>query len=307
MARASQRTSNPNPGLQAHGLAAGCAGQFQRDVDQLFTRRNALDPFHTKAGHIFRNGFGNKILAIHAATAVLVPRHRRTLHQRGAVQEKHQRLDRVLIVLAVLIVIFGASLVDTAIAIVIDIADTGTAISVRVSRRIFVDIVVAVVVDTVERVIVQRARFIIAADGALIHLAIAVIVDQVDARNLTVGAGAPLYEALLQDSDPRTAIAATYILAYFPAHAFASCKTLLDIAQNKTQHDFVRSSALISCSYLGGGTARPRCENCSGGADDVVIGGSPVSRGRVGGACAGGAADLVAGAPRHPPRNEGSR
>ncbi len=62
-----------------------------------------------------------------------------------------------------------------------------------------------------------------------------------------------MYEALLQDLDPRTVIAAAYILAFFLAHAFASCRTLLDVAQNATQHDFVRSSALISCSYLGRG------------------------------------------------------
>lgn len=82
--------------------------------------------------------------------------------------------------------------------------------------------------------------------------------DDADAREcyLAVGVGAPLYEALLRDSDPRTVIAAAYILAFFPAHAFASCRTLLDVAQNATQHDFVRSSALISCSYLGGGGVR---------------------------------------------------
>lgn len=82
--------------------------------------------------------------------------------------------------------------------------------------------------------------------------------DDADAREcyLAVAAGAPLYEALLRDSDPRTVIAAAYILAFFPAHAFASCRTLLDVAQSATQHDFVRSSALISCSYLGGGGVR---------------------------------------------------
>jgi HEAT repeat protein len=65
-----------------------------------------------------------------------------------------------------------------------------------------------------------------------------------------------LYEALLRDSDPRTAIAAAYVLAFFPAHAFASCRTLLDVAQSAAEHDFLRSSALISCSYLGGGGVR---------------------------------------------------
>ncbi|QEG00545.1 HEAT repeat protein [Stieleria maiorica] len=73
---------------------------------------------------------------------------------------------------------------------------------------------------------------------------------------LAVGTGAPLYEALVQDSDPRTAVAAAYILAFFPAHAFASCRTLLDVAQDKNEHEFVRSSALLSCSYLSGGGAQ---------------------------------------------------
>ncbi len=82
--------------------------------------------------------------------------------------------------------------------------------------------------------------------------------NDADAREcyLAVGAGASLYEALLRDSDPRTVIAAAYVLAFFPAHAFASCRTLLDVAQSATQHDFVRGSALISCSYLGGGGVR---------------------------------------------------
>jgi hypothetical protein len=56
---------------------------------------------------------------------------------------------------------------------------------------------------------------------------------------LAVGAGAPLYEALLTDADPCTVISAAYVLAFFPAHAFASCRLLLRMSQDECQHDIV--------------------------------------------------------------------
>lgn len=82
--------------------------------------------------------------------------------------------------------------------------------------------------------------------------------DHADAREcyLAVGAGVPLYELLLGDSDPRVVISASFTLAFFPAHAFASCRALLALARDNSHHAFVRSSALIACSYLNGGPVR---------------------------------------------------
>lgn len=71
---------------------------------------------------------------------------------------------------------------------------------------------------------------------------------------LSVAAGVPLYEALLDNENPRTIISSCYLMAFFPAHAFESCPKLLTISSDETQSDFVRSSALIACSYLNGGS-----------------------------------------------------
>lgn len=70
---------------------------------------------------------------------------------------------------------------------------------------------------------------------------------------LAIAAGAPLYELLLGDDDPRVVISTAYLLSLIPAHAFGSSKALLALAQDTSRHDFIRSAALISLSYLNGG------------------------------------------------------
>ncbi|QDU08392.1 HEAT repeat domain-containing protein [Gimesia aquarii] len=71
---------------------------------------------------------------------------------------------------------------------------------------------------------------------------------------LGVAAGMPLYEALLDDENPRTIISSCYLMAFFPAHAFDRCPRLLTISTDESQPDTVRCSALIACSYLNGGS-----------------------------------------------------
>lgn len=73
---------------------------------------------------------------------------------------------------------------------------------------------------------------------------------------LGVAAGMPLYEALLDDDDPKTVISASYLIAFFPAHAFTACRKLLSIAADDSREGFVRCSAMISCSYLSGGVVK---------------------------------------------------
>ena len=51
-----------------------------------------------------------------------------------------------------------------------------------------------------------------------------------------VAAGCPLYAALLDDEDPRVVIAASFVLAFFPLHAFAVCPRLWQLAQSRHQH-----------------------------------------------------------------------
>lgn len=71
-----------------------------------------------------------------------------------------------------------------------------------------------------------------------------------------MAAGTPIYGELIGHADPRIAIASSYLVAFFPLHAFALGERLLAIAQDGTRHDLVRGSALLSLSYLNGGNAR---------------------------------------------------
>lgn len=64
-----------------------------------------------------------------------------------------------------------------------------------------------------------------------------------------VAAGCPLYGALL-DEGPTIAIAASYLLAFFPLYAGNACPKLLSQAEDEGQGELVRGSALMSLSHL---------------------------------------------------------
>src|SRR5262249_28450694 len=68
-----------------------------------------------------------------------------------------------------------------------------------------------------------------------------------------VAAGCPLYAELLEHENPRIAIAASFVLAFFPLHAFAVCPRLWKLARDDSQHQHVRASALMALSFLEGG------------------------------------------------------
>ncbi len=71
-----------------------------------------------------------------------------------------------------------------------------------------------------------------------------------------VAAGFPVYFELLEHSDATIAIAASFLMAFFPLHAFGAGSKLLEISRSDKRHQLVRASALISLSYLQGGDVR---------------------------------------------------
>lgn len=87
-----------------------------------------------------------------------------------------------------------------------------------------------------------------------------------------VAAGVPTYKALLADEDPTIAIAASFLVGFFPSHGFLVSEQLLQIAQEKQCHDLVRSSALMSLGYLRGGNV---CDTASLYCDTLIA--QPIS------------------------------